>query len=161
MNRKPEIRIIAAVGSNGVIGRGNDMPWWVPEEYQHFLNLITNQTVILGRVTYERFKDLPGKRNLVVSHSKNIKGVQVFPSVELALSSAMTFPETIYIAGGETIYQQTLHLSDALYLSFIKGHFTGDHYFPSFSETEWRLESREQHTEFEFRIYQRHVSAPE
>ena len=147
--------IIAALGTNGVIGHGDKMPWWVPEEYQQFLNFITGQTVIMGRKTYEIFsKDLPSKRNLVISRqNKKYDRAQVFPSFEDALQEAEKFPEDIFIAGGATIYENALSVADKMYLSYIKGEHHGDTYFPEFDKNQFRIEKCLQHSSFEFVVY--------
>ena len=46
-------------------------------------------------------------------------------SVEEALRTAESFDGTVFSAGGASIYAQTIALADAMYLSYIKGHFTG------------------------------------
>ncbi|MBN1482151.1 dihydrofolate reductase [candidate division KSB1 bacterium] len=147
--------IIAAMGSNRVIGAGDKLPWWVPEEYQLFLHFITAQTVIMGRKTFDIFsKDLPSKRNLVISlKKKSYARATIFSSVYKALDEAERYPEDIYIAGGATIYRQTIDLVDKLYLSIIKGDFTGDAFFPPFQESNWVVEQRSEFPAFEFIIY--------
>ena len=47
--------IISAMGRNRVIGNGDGMPWHVPEEYQHFLDTTRDQTIIIGRRSFEIF----------------------------------------------------------------------------------------------------------
>ena len=76
-------------------------------------------------------------------------------SVDDALRMAETFNETVFSAGGASIYAQTVPLADTMYLSYIKGHFAGDAYFPAFSEQEWTVERREDHPRFEFVVYRR------
>ena len=79
----------------------------------------------------------------------------VVTSVEDALRTAESFDRTVYSAGGASIYAQTLGPADTMYLSYIKGHFTGDAYFPAFSDREWAVDRREDHTRFEFVVYRR------
>jgi len=60
--------IISAIGSNRVIGNGDSLPWNIPSEYQHFLDHIRDQTVIMGKRSYEIFKkDMLPERMVVVS----------------------------------------------------------------------------------------------
>ena len=37
-----KITLVAAVGSNGCIGVGNDMPWHIPEELKYFKKITSN-----------------------------------------------------------------------------------------------------------------------
>ena len=151
--------IIAALGKNHVIGAGDKMPWWVPDEYQQFLGLIKDQTVIMGRKTYDIFsKDLPSRRNYVVSRQDLVYDrAEVVTSLEEALRRAARFPEDVFIAGGATIYAQALALGvvDKMYLSWIKGDFAGDAFFPEFDPHRWQIEQRDDHLDFEFVLYSR------
>jgi dihydrofolate reductase len=149
--------IIGAMSTDRVIGSGDGLPWDVPEEYAHFLRLVEGQTIIIGRRSYEIFgKDLTGTRNVVISRSAgSLPGATVVQSIDDARRAAEAFGRTIFSAGGASIYAQTLPLADAMYLSYIKGHFTGDAYFPAFSDREWAVERREDHPRFEFVVYRR------
>jgi dihydrofolate reductase (trimethoprim resistance protein) len=149
--------IIGAMAANRVIGSGDGMPWDVPEEYGHFLKLIDGRTIIIGRRSYEIFRDgLTSAHNIVVSRSGgDLGGAVVVPSIEDAVRAAQSFGGTFFSAGGASIYAQTIPLADAMYLSYIKGHYTGDAYFPEFSEDEWVVEKRENHARFEFVVYLR------
>ena len=143
-----------------VIGVGEGMPWNIPEEYQQFLRFIEGQTVIMGRRSYEIFgADLTSAHNIVVSRSvTTMPGAVVCPSLEAAVAQAEAFGKTIFSAGGATIYRQTLPLADQMYLSFIKGTFSGDTLFPPFDKADWEVVQREDHPAFEFVVYQRRVA---
>ena len=150
--------VIGAMATNHVIGSGDGMPWDVPEEYEHFLRLIEGHTIVIGRRSYDIFrKGLTSAHNVVVSRSAGggTDGTVVVPSVEDALRVARLFGETIFSAGGASIYKQTIPLADTMYLSYIKGQYGGDAYFPEFDEQEWTVEKREDHPRFEFVVYRR------
>jgi dihydrofolate reductase len=149
--------IIGAMSTDRVVGSGDGMPWDVPEEYAQFLRFIEGQTVIIGRRSYEIFGEgLTSAHTVVVSRSAGeLPGAVVAPSVEDALGLAGTFGKTIFSAGGASIYEQTIEQADTMYLSYIKGHFTGDAYFPAFSERNWAVDRREDHPRYEFVVYKR------
>jgi dihydrofolate reductase len=154
--------IVGAMATNHVIGSGDGMPWDVPEEYAHFLRLIEGHTIIIGRRSYDIFrKGLTSAHNVVISRSGGgaIDGTQgdvvMVPSIEEALRAARSCGETFFSAGGASIYAQTIPLADAMYLSYIKGQYSGDAYFPEFSEQKWAVEKREDHPRFEFVVYRR------
>jgi dihydrofolate reductase len=149
--------IIGAMTRDRVIGSGDGMPWDVPEEYAQFQRFIDGQTVIIGRRSYEIFGDsLTSEHTVVVSRSAAaIRGAVVVPSVEEAARTAASFGRTVFSAGGASIYEQTLPLADAMYLSYIKGDYTGDAYFPRFDERLWRVERRDDHPRFELVVYRR------
>ena len=150
--------IISAMSHDRVIGSGDGMPWEVPEEYEHFQRLVDGQTIIIGRRSFEIFGEtLTSAHTVVVSHSTDLPpgATAVVPSVEEAARLAESYGRTVFSAGGASIYEQTLPMADAMYLSYIKGKFAGDAYFPEFDEREWTVERREDHTRFEFVVYRR------
>src|SRR5580700_7151985 len=150
------------MSADRIIGSGNGMPWNVPEEYARFLRFIEGQTVIIGRRSYEIFGEgLTSAHTVVVTRSagKLPRAVAV-TSVEDALRTAESFGGTVFSAGGASIYAQTLPLADTMYLSYIKGHFTGDAYFPAFNDREWTVDRREDHPRFEFVVYKRTPVSP-
>ena len=149
--------IISAMSKDRVIGSGEGMPWSLPEEYQQFLSLVEGQTVIIGRRSYEIFgPDLTSAHNIVISRSGvDQEGVIVCGSVEAAVERAPSFGKTIFCAGGGSIYAQMLPLVEEMYLSYIKGNFTGDVYFPEFDEGDWDVAKRRDHKGFEFVHYRR------
>ena len=149
--------VISAMSQDRIIGKGDGLPWHVPEEYNQFLDIIRGQTVILGRRSYPIFgKGLTSDHNVVVSRSvKELPGAVVAHTIEEAIEVATSYGKTVFSAGGSTIYEQTIPLADAMYLSFMKGSFTGDVYFPQFDESEWTVEARTDHPAFEFVRYKR------
>ena len=47
----------------------------------------------------------------------------------------------MFCAGGADVYAQALPHAGAMYLSFIKGEFSGDAYFPEFDDADWTIDS--------------------
>jgi dihydrofolate reductase len=47
------LRPNAAVASNGVIGRDNTLPWYLPEDLKRFKALTMGHHILMGRKTYE------------------------------------------------------------------------------------------------------------
>ncbi len=149
--------IISAMSRDRLIGKGDGLPWHVPEEYNQFLRFIEGQTVILGRKSYPIYgKTLTSAHNVVVSRSvTELPNAVVVPGIEEAVALAQSYGKMVFSAGGSTIYEQTVPLADAMYLSHMKGDFEGDAYFPEFDGSLWAVEKREEHPEFEFVVYRR------
>lgn len=133
-----ELAIIAACSRNGVIGRGNCLPWHLPEDLSHFRSTTGGWPVIMGRRTWEslpqRFRPLPGRRNIVVSRAgvQGIpKGVAVVPSLEAALDLVQA-ERRAFVIGGAGLYEAALPLADDLFLTEIDEDFEGDVRFPTF-----------------------------
>ena len=68
---RPGVALIWAQDERGVIGRDGALPWHLPEDLAHFRALTRGATVLMGRATWEslpeRFRPLPGRRNVVLS----------------------------------------------------------------------------------------------
>lgn len=149
--------IISAMSKDRFIGSGDGMPWNVPEEYAQFLKFVDGQAVVMGRKSFEIFgPDMKTTENFVITRSAGgIDGATVCGSIEEAVEKAEATGKTVFSAGGGSIYAQTIPLADTMYLSFIKGDFTGDTKFPEFDEAEWDVVKREDHAGFEFVVYKR------
>jgi dihydrofolate reductase len=97
--------LIWAQSTSGVIGRGGDIPWRVPEDLAHFKRVTMGHTVVMGRRTWDSLaagvRPLPGRRNVVLSRRNDFiaEGAEVVGSLEQAL----TEPET-WVIGGEQTY---------------------------------------------------------
>lgn len=104
-----EVGLVWAQSSSGVIGRGGDIPWNVPEDLLRFKEVTMGHPVIMGRRTWEslpaRVRPLPGRRNVVLSRDTGFvaDGAQVVGSLEAALAQAEGDPRT-WVIGGEQIY---------------------------------------------------------
>jgi dihydrofolate reductase len=148
--------IIAAIGSNHIIGTGDGLPWHIPSEYNQFLGFVRDQTVLMGRRSFEIFRnDMVPKRIVVVSGTLKTDQASVFRSLPEALEYSRTFSEDVFICGGQSIYEESIQYADYMYLSFIKGEHQGNVYFPEFEERDWSVEKKEEHDEFTFVIYRR------
>lgn len=156
------IALVVAYGGNRVIGRDGGLPWHLPGDMKHFRELTAGGTVVMGRKTYEsipeRFRPLPGRRNLVLTRNGfRDAGAETFPDLAAALEAAGD--DCFVIGGGET-YRQALPLADRVYATVVEGDFEGDTFFPELPADEWELlEAGEPIGEnghvFEFRTYAR------
>ncbi len=154
------IAIVVAHSANRVIGRDGGLPWHLPTDLRRFKELTTGGTVVMGRRTYEslpeRFRPLPGRRNLVVSRA-GCDAPEVFGSVEAALEAA---GGDCFVIGGGEVYAQTVPLADRVYATEVAAEVDGDVFFPQLAETEWRCVERgatieENDHAFSFRTYAR------
>jgi len=153
--------LISAMTRRRVIGRGDGLPWNLPDEYEHFLSLVRGATVLMGRTSWEIFgEDLRESRVLVLSRSlESFAGAEVFRDLPTALERGKEIGGTLFCAGGSGIYRQTLPLADAMYLSIVKEDYAGDTYFPEFDESAWRVTRTDEHPLWEFRVYERQPRA--
>ncbi|MGO9927772.1 MAG: dihydrofolate reductase [Mycobacterium sp.] len=111
-----EVGLVWAQSTSGVIGRGGDIPWRVPEDLGRFKQVTMGHTVVMGRRTWESLpvtvRPLPGRRNVVLSRQTDFiaDGAEVVGSLEQAFSLSETEPET-WVIGGEQIYLLALPLA--------------------------------------------------
>ena len=66
-NDVPVVLVLAAA-ENGVIGRGDALPWELPDDHQHFKRTTMGRPIIMGRKTFDSVGfPLPGRRNIVIT----------------------------------------------------------------------------------------------
>jgi dihydrofolate reductase len=170
-----DIILLAAVAENGVIGRGNALPWRLKSDMVHFRNVTMGKPVVLGRKTYLSMgKPLKGRTTIVVSRDPAFAapGVLVAPNLEDALAAARgdalrRGAEAIIVAGGADIYIQALPLAARLAITEVHKRVEGDAYFPAIDPQAWREVARseqkpaaEDEASFAFVSYERANAAP-
>jgi dihydrofolate reductase len=142
-----KISIIAALGRNNEIGKGNDLLCRLPADLKHFKEITSGHAVVMGRKTFESLPKvpLPNRRNIVISRNKNLKmeGVEIYTSLDYALVRLIDETE-IFIIGGAQIYEQILPVADKLYLTKIHAVFSeADAFFPKINFRKWKETSKE------------------
>jgi len=137
-----QIGLVVAAARNGVIGRGNDLPWKLPGDLRQFKALTTGGVVICGRRTYDSIvrrlgRPLPGRFMVVVSSRLCMpcEGVIFVSSVEVAMEvgkSIATYAgqECVYVIGGRSVYEQALPLVDRVFLTEVQAEVEGDTVMP-------------------------------
>ena len=86
-----DIIIVGAIAENGVIGRGNALPWRLKSDMAHFRALTMGKPVVLGRKTYQSIgKPFAGRTTIVISSDKTFSapGIVVAPNFNAALETA-------------------------------------------------------------------------
>ena len=135
-----KLSVVAAVARGGVIGSSGTIPWRIPEDGSRFRNLTMGHPVVMGRRTWDslpdRFRPLPGRRNVVVSRNPrwSAEGAERAASLRDGLELLTDEPQVFVIGGGE-LYAEALPLADELYLTEIDAEFRGDVVFPPFDRS--------------------------
>lgn len=160
------ISTIVAVAKNGVIGKDNATPWYLPAELARFKQFTMGHPIIMGRKTHQSIgRALPGRTNIVITRNKDFKaeGCEVVGSLEKATEKAKKAEgaEEIFIIGGEQIYKQAMPLLDRIYLTKVDVEVDGDKFF-HFDPKEWKQVSSQKHSadeknkyDFEFTVLER------
>ena len=134
------LSILVAVAENGVIGRGNALPWRLPDDLQRFKALTLGKPIVMGRKTYASIgRALPGRTNIVVSRQVglSVPGCVAVNSLEQALAAAGDAPEVVLIGGAE-LYRAALPAVDTIHLTRVHATVPGDTFFPVLEPTQWR-----------------------
>ena len=142
------ISLIVAASENNVIGKDNDIPWRLPDDWKNFKATTMGCPLIMGRKTFVSIgRPLPGRRNIIVTRQKDVKfeGCDVVGSLEEAIALAKSdAPREVFIGGGEEIYRQALPLADRVYLTRVHTVIDGTVHFPELGD-EWKEVSRQEH----------------
>ena len=159
--------IIVAIAKNNVIGKSNDLPWYLPADLKHFKEITTGHTVVMGRKTFDSIlarlgKPLPNRTNIVVTRDKTFEspGAIAVNSLEEVLN--FNDSQELFIIGGAEIYKQSLEKADRLYVTEVDAEIDGDTYFPVIDKNIWHETSRDTYAadeknpyDYAFVVYER------
>ena len=125
-----------------VIGKDNLLPWHLSEDLKRFKQITMGHTIIMGRKTFDSIgKPLPGRQNFVLTRNSLLphggegqdEGVRFFHSIDQALRAVKT--EKAFVIGGADLYRQTIDRVDGIYMTLVKGDYTGDAFYPEIPKT--------------------------
>lgn len=140
------ISLIVAYDNNRCIGKENGIPWKMKSDMHRVKSLTTNQTILMGRKTFESIgRPLPNRINRVLTRSLDFDnlGIEVYRNFEDAIEYVET--EKIFIFGGSQIYNQYLQKVDEMFITEIDTYTEGDSYFPEIDMREWEVILEEKH----------------
>ena len=160
------ISAIVAVSNNNVIGKNNDIPWYLPADLQYFKKTTLGHHIIMGRKSFQSIgRPLPKRTNIIITRDPYFvsSNCLIARTIEEALEMAYdNKEEECFIIGGGTIYEQTKKLWDKLYLTQVDIDVEGEIYFPRVDLSEWQLLSQIDHMadeknpyNYSFKVYQR------
>jgi len=139
--------LVAALDRNLAIGKGNALPWHLPDDLKRFKALTLGKTVLMGRRTAESLgRALPKRTNLVLTRSGFVRfdGMQAVSTLDEA--RAIAGDGELCVIGGGEIYALTLPLAARMHLTHVDTVVAdADAHFPAFDAAQWRVEKRETH----------------
>lgn len=142
----PDLVLVAAIDRARAIGRGNALPWRLPEDLKHFKALTLGKPLLMGRRTAESLgRALPGRRNLVLSRSRrtSFPGMEPVGSLDEALAVCADLPELMVIGGGE-VYALCLPEARRMHLTHVDTVVAdADAFFPAWNADQWRVLARD------------------
>ena len=148
------IGLIVARSKNNVIGKDGMIPWSIEGEQSQFKELTTNNTIIMGRKTYEDIgHPLPNRKNIVISRATNYDDVVTVDSLEKAIELS---EGNIYIIGGYNLFKEAIPMVDIMYITEVNLNIeNGDVFFPDFDEDEFDIKNLEETKNYKRLIYTR------
>ena len=145
----PRIGLVWAEAANGIIGKAGVLPWHLPEDLAHFKAVTLGGTVVMGRKTWEslpeRFRPLPGRRNIVVTRQQDWQadGAEVTDSIASALALAAegaAADDLVWVIGGAEVFSAVIDTASRLEVTTLRQTVEGDAVAPAITER-WRLVS--------------------
>ncbi len=165
ISSNPTVTFIVAAAENNAIGKDNQMPWHLPNDFKYFKEKTMGHSIVMGRNTFESIgKPLPGRRNIVVSRT----ATQIHEDVDVANSipEVLTYcrdENEIFIIGGAQIFKQALGIADKVLMTRVHTDIKdADTFFPELPEQDWELISSDAHQkdekhqyDYTFEVYKR------
>jgi len=140
---KIKLIAIAAVSVDGIIGVGNNIPWKIPEDFNHFRKTTIDHTLIVGSTTFHTLpeKAFENRRFIVLNGGNyfecNRPNVKQFASLNELMCLVdenprdFTDDDEIYVIGGAGIYESLIDLCDEVIITWVgKSYPYGDKKFP-------------------------------
>jgi len=143
------VSLIAALDRNFAIGKGNALPWHLPDDLKRFKALTLGKPVLMGRKTAQSLgRALPKRRNLVLTRSGHapFEGMQAVASLDEAMAIAARDGEELCVIGGGEVYALVLPMATHMHLTHVDTMVDGaDAFFPAFESNQWRISASVAH----------------
>jgi dihydrofolate reductase len=141
------IGLVAALDRDRAIGRGNALPWRLPEDIKRFKALTLGKPVLMGRKTAESLgRALPGRRNLVLTRSGRVPFAGMEPVASLDEALAIAGDAQLMVIGGGEIYALALPLATTMHLTHVDTMVVAaEAFFPAYDSTQWQAGFHEAH----------------
>ena len=137
-----KISIIAAISENRVLGANNKLVWDLPKDWENFHKVTKGKPCMMGRTSYQSEDMISSEKLKIVITRRSLsdlpENVKVAHSIEQAMELLRSYEE-YFILGGGKIFEQTLGLSNYMYLTIVHHEFRGDTFFPKINWSEWEL----------------------
>lgn len=167
-----KISLLAAYTKNNhIIGAQGKIPWNLPSERDFFKKICKDKFVIMGRKTFDEIGKPLSYCKIIVLSSKNsetgsvplahklgsVPPVQFVSTLEDAFAVCKNQDE-ILVAGGQTLYEQTISIANKIYATEINLIIKGDSYFPDI-DSSWKktlLETKSENgISYDYVLYER------
>ena len=137
---------IVAMADNGVIGRGNGLPWHLPDDLKRFKALTMGHVMLMGRKTWDTIgRALPGRQSIVLTRNPvwQAPGAERAASLDEAIARAGD--STLFVIGGAEVVSIAGPATGRVELTEVHAEPQGDTWLEGFDRADWRETFRERH----------------
>jgi dihydrofolate reductase len=159
------ISFIVAMDENQLIGKNNELPWYLPADLAYFKKTTMGSPIIMGRKTHESIgRALPGRENIILTRNKNYESPSctIVYSLDELMEMSEQLNKELFVIGGAEIYKELLTVANRLYITRIHHEFEGDAFFPEVAWENWKkvscepgVKDEKNEYDFEFVVYER------
>lgn len=134
------IQAIVAVDENYGISKNGQIPWKSNTDLSFFKNKTINNIVIMGSKTLlslPKSMPLKNRHNIILTNDKN-KFLNIYKQTNITFMNLTEVKiylkyysgkETLFIIGGEQIYNELLNMCSVIWLTKIKNSYDCDKFF--------------------------------
>lgn len=139
----PTVVLVVATARGGAIGRGNTLPWRLPEDLRRFRAITLGHAVVMGRRTWDSIgRSLPGRTNIVITRDPSWSGEGARRAADLGdalAQAAATHPgQPAMVIGGAEIYALALPRATMVHVTEIDLDVPdADAFFPALDPAVW------------------------
>ncbi len=169
---------IVAVSKDFIIGDGNQMLWYLPNDLKRLRSITLGNPLIMGRKTFDSIgKPLPGRANIILTNKRNLKDdiqlekyfVQNFEDavnkandwIDRKFKKSEQSSKKIFIFGGGEIYKLALNFCSQIELTLVEINLKKGVSFPYIDEKKWKkkliqkVQGNDSYPSHSFWIYKR------
>lgn len=131
--------LIAAIGKNRELGKGNQLVFHIKEDMQFFRDTTTGYKVVMGRKTWESLPgNLKNRENIVISHQDFVGPDRIVHNLDSFITEHQDSDEEIFVIGGGSIYAEFLPHAKHLYLTEVDASAPdATVFFPKFDKSKY------------------------
>lgn len=121
------IKVIFAIGPNGEFGKGHNLPWYAPEDLEHFKEYTGSTTLVMSPAC---FRSLPGKlkgrKHVIVGDHTALAKNGSEPDLVISSTDHIPVDEEICVIGGRSMIKEFVEIADEVCITHIDSELVGE-----------------------------------
>lgn len=146
------IKLIFTKSANNIIGKENDVIWYVPNDIHEFKEKTNGHIVLMGKKTWENtpssMKPFPNRHNVVVTRdscfNNYLDNVEIANDLDIYIQNYLANQHeqrTLWINGGGEILFHAIKYANEIHVTELTDTFEGDIKGPEIDLNIFRLNS--------------------